>query len=116
MAFSSTKVAVAIATQAVPGTFVAPTNADLYPCSNASIDLAGVTTTNPEYTGTVQQNGDIVVGRTASITFTMFLRPPGGATPPALAAFVPGRVLRNAKFTENVISTAIPPAPARWDS
>jgi hypothetical protein len=111
MALTATKTAVAITVQSVAGTFNAPTTSDLTPCANASLNLAGVTTTNPEYTGTVQQNGDIVTGKTVSISFTVLLRPPGGAAPPAAGAFIPGRILRAAKFNENVVSAAIPVTP-----
>lgn len=108
MALSAASTAIALVVQGAAGAYSAPTNADLYPCANARLELAGVTVANPEYTGSVQQNGDFVAGKTVSLTFSMMLRPPGGAAPPAAGAYIPGRVLRGAKFTENVVSAAIP--------
>lgn len=111
MALLATKTAVAIAVQSAAGTYNAPTNSDLYPVANCSVDLSGVTVANPEYTGSVHRQGDAVTNKTASVKFDVMLRPPGGASPPSAGAFIPGRILRAAKFTENVVSAAIPASP-----
>jgi hypothetical protein len=111
MALLATRTAVAISVQSVPGTYVAPTTADLLPVANCSLDIAGVTISNPEYTGSVQRQGDAVAGKTVSLRFTVMLRPPGGASPPAAGTFIHGRLLRAAKFTESIIATAVPAAP-----
>ena len=111
MALLATRTAVAIAVQSVAGTYNAPTTSDLYPVANCSLDLSGVTIANPEYTGTVHRQGDAVTGKTVSLKFDMMMRPPGGASPPSAGTFIPGRILRAAKFTENVVAAAIPVSP-----
>ncbi len=108
MAFLSTKTAVAIAVQSGPGTWGNPTAADLYPCSAARLQIDAISAENPEYTGTIHRQGALIIGKTASITLTFLIRPPGGSSPPAAGAWVPGRVLRAAGFTENLMAAAIP--------
>ena len=88
-------------------TFVAPTSADRLSIANVSFDKTGVTVANPEYTGSVMRNPDEIIGKTVSLAFDVLLRPPGGATPPAANAFLPGRILQSAKFTEVIVATAI---------
>lgn len=112
MALRSQNTAVAIAAQASPGTWVQPSNStDLYPATSARLQIEGITAENPEMTGTIHKPGAIVLGKRVSLTIGIVMRPPGGSTPPMAGTFIPGRLLRAAGFTENLISAAIPVAP-----
>lgn len=102
--------ALAVIAQTDRGSFVDPA-ANLMPCSNMQLNISSVTVANPEYTGTVDQNGDEVVGKQATISFDINLRAPGGSDVPSAGAFLPGIILKNAKMTEVITSTAIPAAP-----
>lgn len=110
MSLKSRSTVIALITQSVVGTFVDPA-ANLMPVSNLSENVSSVTIANPEYTGSVNQNGDEVAGRNVSYTFDVNLRPPGGADVPAAGAYLPGILLRNAKMSEVRTTTAIPAAP-----
>lgn len=102
--------AVAVIAQSVRGTFVDPA-ANLLACSNLSFGMNSVTVANPEYTGSTDLNGDEVVGKTATLTFDINLRGPGGSDVPSAGAFIPGIFLVNAKMTEVITATAIPASP-----
>jgi hypothetical protein len=106
----SQNTALAIAVQSAADAYASPTSADCYPISNLRPSINGITITNPEYLGTVHAPGDAVIGKTLELSFTIVIRPPGGASPPSAGAFIPGRVLRAAGFTENLIAAAIPAA------
>jgi hypothetical protein len=111
MAFLSTNTAIAIAVQSAPGAWTQPSNStDIYPCGNVRVALDPITAENPEYLGTIHRPAPFMLGKKASVTITMPIRPPGGASPPSAGAYIPGRVLRAAGFTENLISAAIPPS------
>jgi hypothetical protein len=111
MALKANKTAVAIKLQATEGTFDAPSSStDLYPVSNLNLQIQGTTVQNPEYTGSVNVNGDEVAGKNVTISFNINMRPPGSVTLPAANAYIPGRLLQGAKFTELRTSTAIPAA------
>jgi hypothetical protein len=101
-------VALALTVQSAAGTYNAPSSADCYPVANLRPTFDGITADNPEYLGTVHRPGATVFGKTVTLTFNIMLRPPGGSAPPAAGAFIPGRVLRAAGFTENVVAAAIP--------
>ena len=102
---------VAVAVQSAADTWTQPSSsADTLPCGNARLSFNSITAENPEYLGTVHKPGDFLLGKTAQITFTLPLRPPGGASPPVAGAFIPGRFLRAAGFTENIVAAAIPVA------
>ncbi|MGN6290388.1 MAG: hypothetical protein ACTHNA_14130 [Sphingopyxis terrae] len=118
MAFATRKArntALAVIAQSVRGTFVDPA-ANLMPCSNMQLNISSVTVANPEYTGSVDQNGDEVVGKQATISFDINLRAPGGSDVPSAGAFLPGIILKNAKMTEVITSTAIPASPEALSS
>lgn len=111
MALKSNKTTVAVKTQAVQGTFAAPSSStDVLPVSNLSLSIQGVTIANNEYTGTIHKNGDEVSGKVVTGSFSVNLRPPGGADVPLADAFIPGRLLKAAKFTELRTAAAIPAA------
>jgi hypothetical protein len=112
MALRSQNTAVGIAVQSVAGTFVAPTTNDLYPATSVRLNIEGITTENPEMTGTIHKPGAIVIGKRVSLTLGIVMRPPGGSSPPSADGFIPGRLLRAAGFTENVVSAAIPSGAA----
>ena len=112
MALKSNNTALAIAIQSVVDTFTTPVQPDaLMPVSNLSLDIQGVTIGNDEYTGSPFKNADAVAGKKATLSYTVKLRPPGGATPPAANAFLLGLILQAAKMTEVRTATAIPAAP-----
>ena len=118
MAFATRKArnpALAVIAQAARGTFVDPA-ANLMPCSNMQLNISSVTVANPEYTGSVDQNGDEIVGKQATISFDINLRAPGGSDVPSAGAFLPGIILKNAKMTEVITSTAIPASPEALSS
>jgi hypothetical protein len=107
MALKANKTAVAIMKQPLADTFVANVAADRYPVANCKLNIQGVTTDNPEYTGTIHKNGAEVVGKTVELSFDVMLRPPVGGVIPAADAYVPGRILQASKFTENRFATGI---------
>lgn len=113
MAFATRKArhsAVAVITQAARGTFLDPA-ANLLPVSNLQLDISSVTVANPEYTGSVDVNGDEIVGRSCTISYDVNLRGPGGTVPPAAGAFLIGAFFKNVGMTEVITDTAIPAAP-----
>lgn len=111
MGLSVSKTALAIELQVSPDTWNAPDTSDLLPIANLRLQETGVTVQNPEYTGSVHEQGDIVAGSNVTLSFDVMLRPPGGADVPLAGAFLPGRLLRMFKFTENRVASAIPAAP-----
>lgn len=111
MALKSNNTAVAIAIQSAVDTFTTPSQpADLMPVSNLKLDIGSVNLANDEYTGAPFKNADAVAGKKVSLSYTVKLRPPGGASIPAANAFLIGRILQAAKMTELRTSTAIPVA------
>lgn len=110
MALKSNNTAVAIAIQPVENTFTTPSQpADLMPVSNLRLDFATVGIANDEYTGSPFKNADAVAGKKVTLSYNVKLRPPGG-TIPAANAFLLGRILQAAKFTEVRTTAAIPAA------
>lgn len=112
MALIAAKTAIAIKLQGAEGVFDEPNSTtDLYPVSNAVLNIQGVTVKNDEYTGTVHLNGDEVAGKNVTLSFNVNMRPPGGIDVPAANAYVPGRLLQATKFSELRTTAAIPAAP-----
>lgn len=103
--------AIALVKQPVAGTRTAPTTNDLLAVSNLRPNTDTYTQENPEYTGSIHKRGAFVTGKGASVSFTTTIRGPGGASIPLADAFILGRLLQAAGFTENRIATAIPAAP-----
>ena len=107
MALKSNNTAVAIAIQSVVDTFTTPTQpTDLIPVSNCRLDIAGVTIANDEYTGSPFRNADALAGKRVTLSYNVKLRPPSAL--PSANAFLLGRILQAAKFTEVRTATAIP--------
>lgn len=112
MAFRSQFTAVAVAVQSSVDTWGSPSSStDVFPCANVKLSKESILAENPEYLGTVDKPGDFVLGQKVSLTLSIPLRAPGGSSPPSAGAFIPGRFLKAAGWTENIISSAIPAAP-----
>lgn len=100
--------AVAIAIQASAGIFTAPVAAtDIMAVSNLTNGDELISAADPTLSGAIWDVSRIYLGKTSTVGFTIPLRGPGGATPPAAGAWVPGRALRAAGFTELRQATAI---------
>lgn len=94
-------VAVAIAVQAGAGQFLQPNPAtDLIAVASATNTHDAITADDPTATGTVWESNRVYFGKTATIGGTIPLRGPGGAQPPALGAWVPGRILAAGGWAE----------------
>src|SRR5690606_36047282 len=94
--------------QPTPGTFPTMSSADYMPISQLRFQIDGVTIANDEYTGSPVKNGDVVAGKRASMTFNVKLRPPGGADVPSADAYLPGRLLQAANFSEVRATAPVP--------
>jgi hypothetical protein len=100
-------VAMAVAIQAVSGTFVQPnTTTDLLAVSAPTNTVEAITTDDPTATGAVWDSNRVYLGKTATIGATLPLRGPGGAAPPAANAWVPGRILQAGGWAEIRKATA----------
>ncbi len=109
MADLSNNTACAVTVETTSGTFNAPNNSsDLIQLSNVTVAVDGITQTINEYTGSIHKPGAVVLGKTLTVTGRLYMRGPGGSTPPSAGAFVPGRILRAAAFAEVIVGTAIP--------
>lgn len=105
--------AAAVAVQSVVGTYNAPGVGDLFPVAALRPNFEPYRVENPEFNGSIHKNGPAIIGKTIAFDIDILLRGPGGgSTPPAAGAFITGRILRALNMTENIISTAIPPAVA----
>jgi hypothetical protein len=112
MADLSNQSSLGITVETVPGTYVAPnTTTDLIRVADLRITINGITVNINEYTGSIHKPGPVVLGKTFEVSGRIFLRGPGGTTPPAAGVFVPGRIMRAAGFTETVLAAAVPVAP-----
>ena len=93
--------AVAIAIQAVAGTITQPAApADLVAVSDLTNTDDMYSAADPTLSGAIWDVNRIYLGRTSSVGFTLPLRGPGGVSPPAAGAWIPGRALRAAGFSE----------------
>ena len=111
MAEKSNKTAAAVKMQAAEGVFDAPsTGTDMVAISNLQFQIQGITVTNNEYTGSVHKNGDDLAGKSITGSFNVYMRPPRGSDVPAADAYIPGRFLKAAKFSEVRTTSAIPAA------
>ena len=111
MADLSNNSALGVVVETTSGTFSAPnTTTDLLQVANLKVAVNGITVAVNEYTGSIHKPGDVVLGKTLDLTFDLYLRGPGGTTPPAAGVWPVGRILRAASFAEVVTATAIPAA------
>lgn len=111
MARKSNNTALSFALQSARGTYEEPNDT-----TDLAVGLANcrpsnqpITIADDSYTGSVFRNADAVAGENQSITFDVKLKP--AAALPAANAFVLGRLLQAAKFTEVRTATAIPASP-----
>lgn len=74
--------------------------------ANCRLNIQGITVADDSYTGSIFRNADAVAGKRVTLTFDVKLKPPSSL--PAADAFVLGRLLQAAKFTELRLATAIP--------
>src|SRR3546814_6914857 len=58
-------------------------------------------------TGSIWNSARIYLGKTANVGFTLPLRGPGGASPPAAGEWVPGRVFQAGGWAEVVTAAPI---------
>lgn len=94
-------VAMAIAIQTGAGVFNQPnTSTDIVGVASPTNTHEPVTADDPTATGTAWESNRVYLGKTATLGATIPMRGPGGAAPPALNAFVPGRVLQAGGFAE----------------
>lgn len=99
--------AIAIAIQPVPGTFTAPLAADMIAASNVTNQNTDITAEDPTLTGTGWESEAIVVGEEGQIGFTLPLRGPGGASPPAANSWPVGRAFQNLGWSEVITAAPI---------
>lgn len=97
----------AVAIQSVAGVFTTPTSADMLAVSNVTNANNDITADDPTMTGTGWDAESIVVGEEAQIGFTMPLRGPGGAAPPAANANIWGRVYQSAGWAEVITAAEV---------
>lgn len=108
MALKSRNTALAVKLQTTRGTYEAPnTTTDLVTgFSNCRVAIEGRTVADDTYTGSIFTNADAIAGKRISISGNLKLKPPSAL--PDADAFVLGRILQAAKFTEVRTATAIP--------
>lgn len=102
---------VSVKTQTGSDVWAAPGAADLFPCASVKPNFESVLAENPEYTGTIDKPGDFLIGERVSVQISIPIRPAGGTEPPVADAYIPGRFLRAARFSEVILSAPIPAAP-----
>lgn len=107
MADRSQNSSIAVRKEVTSGTFNEPDANDIIVIGDLRITPSPLTAELNEYTGTIHKPGPAVVGETIEVSGKIYLRGPGGTTAPAADAWVPGRILQSAGFTELRTSTAI---------
>ena len=109
MARPSNNTALGIALQPVRDVYTAPNSTTdlLAGVSNLRFTQDPITITDDSYTGSIFQNADAVAGKRVGLTFNTKLKGPSAL--PAANAFVLGRLLQSAKFTEVRNAVAIGP-------
>src|SRR3546814_6332986 len=99
---------VAIAIQAVAGVFTAPVAPDdLIAVGSVTNGEDIIQAEDPTMTGSIWNSARIYLGKTANVGFTLPLRGPGGASPPAAGEWVPGRVFQAGGWAEVVTAAPI---------
>jgi hypothetical protein len=101
--------AMAVAIQSTAGVFTAPSAADLIAVSSPQISEEIISTEDPTATGAVHTPARIYLGKTSQIQASLPLRGPGGTSPFAANAWVPGRILQAAGYAEVINPSAIGP-------
>jgi hypothetical protein len=98
-------VAIGITIQTGQGLFNAPGQADLVGVSTPSNDVSAIVAQDPTATGAIFDAPDILLGTTGTAGGTIPLRGFGSGGLPSASAFVPGRILQAAGWTETVLAT-----------
>lgn len=93
-------VAMGVTIQPTPGVFNPPVQADLIPISTPDNGNDPITADDDTMTGSLWGAPRQFLGQRGRAGATARLRGPGGATPPAAGAWVLGRILQAAGFTE----------------
>lgn len=101
----------AVTKETTAGTYVAPGSSDAIQVADLKATINGIQVNLNEFTGSVHAPGPAVIGSTFEISGKIFLRGPGGSTPPSADAWNPGRILQAAGFAETVTSSAVPSSP-----
>lgn len=100
--------ALGVTIQPTPGTFNAPnTTTDLLPIETPDDGYDMISADDPTLTGAIWATPRVFLGKRGRAGATARLRGPGGTAPPAANAFVLGRILQAAGFTELRNATAI---------
>src|SRR3546814_11968109 len=100
---------VAIAIQAVAGVFTAPVAPDdLIAVGSVTNGEDIIQAEDPTMTGSIWNSARIYLGKTATDGFTLPLRGPGGAPPPAAGDWVPRRVFQAGGWAAVGIASPIP--------
>lgn len=110
MADRSQNSSLALRKETVPGVFNEPDINDVLVVGDLTISPQPITNELNEFTGTVHRPGAQLVGETIEVSGKAYLRGPGGSVVPAADAWIPGRLMQAAGFTEVRVATAIPPA------
>lgn len=110
MADISLQTVLGITVETTSGTYVAPTASDLVTVADLKPTIEPLTADIREYTGSIHRPGPVVLGKTFQVSGKILLRGPGGSSPPAAGAWIPGRVMRAAGFAEVITSAAVPVA------
>jgi hypothetical protein len=107
MALKSNNVALAFTKQTERDTYNEPNGTTdlLTGVSNCRPQVQGITVPDDSYTGSPFRNADAIAGKKVTLTFEVQLKPPSAL--PDANAFVLGRLLQAAKFTEVRLATAI---------
>ena len=100
--------AIAVTIQTTPGVFEAPNPVtDLIAVSGLNNADEIYSAQDPTLTGAIWDTARIYLGQTSNINFTLPLRGPGGANPPAADGWPVGRLFRAAAFSEIVQAAAV---------
>jgi hypothetical protein len=105
--FKEANTAFALTLQPTPGQYNEPTTADLLGIYSPDNGSEAITGEDATLTGSVWNAPRIFLGRRGRAGATAALRGPGGSAPPGAGAFVLGRILQMAGFTEVINSAAI---------
>jgi hypothetical protein len=100
----------ALRKETVSGTYNAPSAGDEIVISDLNITPQPVTYDANEFTGTIHRPGAQLVGETIEVSGKALLRGPGGTVIPAADAYVTGRIMQAAGFSEVRVATPIPVA------
>lgn len=105
--FKENVTGVAVTIQPTPNTYNEPGLADMIAVSSPDNGEDMISADDPTLTGGVWTTPRQFLGTKGRAGATFAMRGPGGASPPAANAWVPGRILQAVGFTEVINPTAI---------